>query len=131
MARFFHPLIMMLASLTRSELARQIWYLKAENEILRAKPPKRVTVTPAERRRLLELGKGVGSATKHLITVITYRTFLRWLAGDQAGTRPGKRWRPRANEEIRESPFFKSFEGFIVSAEFRKADTQAEPYIWV
>jgi hypothetical protein len=36
-ARFFHPLILMLASLTCSELARQIQYVKAENEILRAK----------------------------------------------------------------------------------------------
>jgi putative transposase len=56
----------MLASLTRSELARQIQYLKAENEILRAKLPKRVTVTPRERRRLLKLGHGVGPPIKHL-----------------------------------------------------------------
>ena len=41
MARFFHPLILMLASLGKSELARHIQYLKAENEILRAKLPKR------------------------------------------------------------------------------------------
>ena len=34
MPRFFHPLILMLASLTRHELVRQIQYLKAENEIL-------------------------------------------------------------------------------------------------
>lgn len=42
MARFFHPLILMLASLGKSELARHIQYLNAENEILRAKLPKRV-----------------------------------------------------------------------------------------
>jgi hypothetical protein len=32
-ARFFHPLILMLANLGKSELARQIQYLKAENEM--------------------------------------------------------------------------------------------------
>lgn len=36
-ARFFHPLILMLANLGKSELARQVQYLKAENETLRAK----------------------------------------------------------------------------------------------
>jgi len=101
-ARFFHPLILMLASLTRSELARQVQYLKAENEILRAKLPKRVTVTPAERRRLLKLGQKIGPAIRHLLTIVTYRTFLRWLAGDRTGKRPGKRGRPRTDEEVRE-----------------------------
>lgn len=76
----------MLASLDKSELARQIQYLKAENEILRAKLPKRVTVTPTERRRLLRLGKAVGSALKHLVTIVTYRTFLCWVAGNKAGS---------------------------------------------
>lgn len=46
MARFFHPLILMLAGLGKSELARQVQYLKAENEILRAKLPKRVDNCP-------------------------------------------------------------------------------------
>jgi len=101
-ARFFHPLILMLASLGKSELARQVQYLKAENEILRAKLPKRVTVTPTERRRLLKLGQKIGPAIKHLITIVTYRTFLRWLAGDKAGRTSGKRGRPRTDEEIRE-----------------------------
>ena len=102
MARFFHPLLLMLASIGKSELARQVQYLKAENEILRAKLPKRVTVTPTERRRLLKLGQKIGPAIKHLITIVTYRTFLRWLAGDKAGRTSGKRGRPRTDEEIRE-----------------------------
>ena len=102
MARFFHPLILMLANLGKSELARQVQYLKAENEILRAKLPKRVTVTPMERRRLVKLGRKIGPALKHLITIVTYRTFLRWLAGDKASRTSGKRGRPRTDEEIRE-----------------------------
>lgn len=102
MARFFHPLIVMLASLTRSQLARQIQYLKAENEILRSKLGQRVTVTPAERRRLVKLGRGIGPAIKHLMTIVSHRTFLRWLTGDKAGHQPGKRGRPRTDEEIRQ-----------------------------
>ena len=43
MARFFHPLILMLVNLGKSGLARQVQYLKAENETLRAKLPKRVS----------------------------------------------------------------------------------------
>jgi putative transposase len=93
----------MLASLGKSELARQVQYLKAENEILRAKLPKRVTVTLTERRCLLKLGQKIGPAIKHLITIVAYRTFLRWLAGDKAGRKAGKRGRPRTDEEIRET----------------------------
>ncbi|MBV10485.1 hypothetical protein [Rubinisphaera sp.] len=37
MRRTLHPLFVMLASLTQQELARQIAYLKKENEILRAR----------------------------------------------------------------------------------------------
>ena len=57
MARFFHPLIMVLARATESELTRYVEYLKAENRILRDKLPKRVVCTPAERQRLVKLGK--------------------------------------------------------------------------
>ena len=102
LSRFFHPLIMMLASMSRSELARNVQYLKAENEILRSKLPKRITVTPSERQRLLKFGKAVGSAIKHLITIVSHRTFLRWLAGGRSPRKPGKRGRPRTAEEIRQ-----------------------------
>jgi hypothetical protein len=40
---------MLLACATRQELARQVQYLKVENEILRSKLPKKLTVTPEER----------------------------------------------------------------------------------
>ena len=59
MSQFFHPLILALARATEPELARMIEYLKAENRILRGKLPKRVTCTPAERARLVELGREV------------------------------------------------------------------------
>ena len=102
LSRFSHPLIIMLASLTRNELARNVQYLKAENEILRSKLPKRITVTPRERQRLLKFGKAVGPAIKHLITIVSHRTFLRWLAGERSPRKPSKRGRPRTAEEIRQ-----------------------------
>ena len=102
MSRFFQPLIIMLASMSRSELARQIQYLKAENEVLRSKLPKRITVTPSERQRLLKFGKAVGPAIRHLITIVSHRTFLRWLACGKSPRKPRKRGRPRTADEIRQ-----------------------------
>jgi hypothetical protein len=52
MARIYHPLLMLLARATQAEMAQMVDYLKTENRILRAKLPKRVDVTAAERQRL-------------------------------------------------------------------------------
>jgi len=102
MSRFFHPLILALARATEPELARMIEYLKAENRILRSKLPKRVTCTPAERARLVELGRKVGPAIKDLITIVHPRTFARWVSGEKKGTARRKPGRPRTPEAIRE-----------------------------
>lgn len=107
MARIFHPLLLILANATHRELAAQVQYLKAENEILRSKLPDRITVTERERRRLVKLGTKVGSAIKELITIVTHRTFQRWVAAtkkqpkaqQRAKRKPG---RPRTPEDIRE-----------------------------
>ncbi len=45
MAAFIHPLLTLLASLSRQELARQGTYHEAENQILRSKLPKRLADT--------------------------------------------------------------------------------------
>jgi putative transposase len=42
MAAIIHPLLTLLASLTRQELAGQVTYLKAEDRILRSKLPERI-----------------------------------------------------------------------------------------
>jgi putative transposase len=42
MASIIHPLLALLASLSRQELARQVTYLRAENQILRSKLPDRI-----------------------------------------------------------------------------------------
>lgn len=104
MSKIFHPLLYLLACATRQELARQVQYLKTENELLRSKLPKRITVTPKERRKLVRAGKKLGTAIKELITIVSPRTFARWVTGEEdPKKKPAKKaGRPRTPEEIRE-----------------------------
>ena len=91
MAKLFNAFLLMLAGATEQELIVQVQYLKAENLILRSKLPGRITITPAERTRLVELGRLVGTAIKDLITIVSPRTFARWAAADNKGAEPAKR----------------------------------------
>jgi len=81
-------------------------YLKEENRILRDKLPRRLTVTLAGRNRLAKLGAKLGTALKGLITIVTPRTFARWLRGDKpaANRDPtrAKLGRPPTEAEIRQ-----------------------------
>jgi putative transposase len=96
----------MLAAATDRELARHVQYLKTENRILRAKLPERITVTAQERLRLLKFGKPVGKAIRELISIVTPRTFARWLSGESSaskgkpGARPGRRRPPRISANL-------------------------------
>jgi putative transposase len=100
-----NSLLLMIASATDRALARHVQYRKAENEILRSKLPKIVTVSPKERNRLVRLGRRIGSAINQLISIVSPRTFLRWLNAD--GREPKRRasprrpGRPRTPEDIR------------------------------
>src|SRR5215475_14347560 len=82
MGRLLQPLLVYLSVATDRELARQVQFLREENRILRSKLPERITVTPRERRRLIKYGKGLGKVLKELITIVTPRTFARWLSGE-------------------------------------------------
>ncbi|QDU28535.1 hypothetical protein ETAA8_36370 [Anatilimnocola aggregata] len=55
MVNVFQSLLLVIAGATQKELARQIKYLKVENQILRSKLPKRIMVTPKERFRFEKL----------------------------------------------------------------------------
>jgi len=90
MSRIFHPLLYMLASATRQELARQVNYLKTENQILRSKLPKRVPVTSTERRQLVKAARGIGDALRSLVAIVQPGTLLRWLNTDET---------PRSNKK--------------------------------
>lgn len=106
MAAIIHPLLTLLASLPRQELARQVTYLKAENQILRSKLPKRISLSNQERRKLVRHGKKLGPRIRDLISIVSYGTFRRWVNSMENGTpkRPksktGRAGRPRIDESI-------------------------------
>jgi putative transposase len=104
MLRLLQPLFALLNSASDSKLRQMVEYLKAENCILRDKLP-HAHHTSRERVRLVKLVTALGGALKNLITIVSPRTFARWVAG--AGTRAKstparKSGRPRTAEEIRE-----------------------------
>ncbi len=110
MINIVHPLLTLLASLTRQELAQQIRFLKAENEILRSKLPSRVTLDNRERRTLVKHGKKLGGKIKDVMSIVSYSTFRRWVRTmeDDAAT-PVKRTmkrgtgRPKLEEDVRDT----------------------------
>jgi putative transposase len=98
--------LLMLAGATDKELAQQVQYLKEENHILRSRLPGKLHITPQERRRLLRFGEPLGTPIASLISIVSPRTFARWLAAEKStsdkAANPTKPGRPRTPEEIRD-----------------------------
>ena len=108
MRHLWQAFMMLLAGSTDCQLALQVRYLRAENRILRSKLPRRVKLTDRERRTLVKLGRAVGAGLKHLVSVVSYSTFRRWLR-DDAGEGQGKKaatrrkpGRPKKPDDLRE-----------------------------
>jgi hypothetical protein len=79
MSRILRPLLALLASATRQDLARQVVELKEENKVLRERLPKRLEATDKEKRRLMRAGRKLGAQLKELASFVSYQTFARWL----------------------------------------------------
>lgn len=95
MFNIVHPLLTLLASLSRQELAQHVRYLKAENEILRSKLPSRITLDNRERRTLVKHGKMLGGKIKEVMSIISYSTFRKWVRSMEEETpTPVKRLLP-------------------------------------
>ena len=73
MISIYRSLLLVIAGATQKELARQIQYVKVENEVLRAKLPARITITPKERQRLLKFGAKLGNAIQQVVTIVTIK----------------------------------------------------------
>ena len=54
-------------------------FLREENRILRSRLPSRVRATPAEKSRLIKLGRELGVKLRELISIVSYSTFRRWV----------------------------------------------------
>lgn len=101
MTRLFHPLLFLLARSTADDL-QKIEFLKAENELLRKRVPrKRIFLKADERSRLLKLGLELGPAVRQLITIVDYSTFRRWVRKED-GAKPARKGRPRLAAIVRE-----------------------------
>lgn len=106
MRRFINPLLLWAAHSEHADLIRQIQYLKVENEVLRARLPKKINTTPKERERLLKYARPVGRAINHLVSIVKPITIRSWLNADRwgRGLRPRKRphppGRPRTPQEL-------------------------------
>jgi putative transposase len=103
MSLLLHPPFPLLACATEYGLARMVEYLKDENRVQRQELPKRITVTPTERHRLVRLGAKLGPAIKDPIGIVSLRLFARWVSGEKPATNKSTRkpGRPRTPEDIR------------------------------
>jgi putative transposase len=111
MINIVHPLLTLLASLSRQELAQQVRYLKAENEILRSKLPSRINLDNRERRTLVKHGVKLGGQEElGGMSIVSYSTFRKWVRSMEEETpAPVKRsakkgaGRPKLEATVRET----------------------------
>jgi putative transposase len=69
----YTSLMLVIARSTEKELARQVSYLKAENQILRSRLPDKISLTEREKNRLVRFAKKLGSALNEIATVLVHR----------------------------------------------------------
>ncbi len=65
-------------------------------------PKKRIFLEPAEREKLLKLGKELGPGIRQLITIVSYSTFRRWVRKEEGRTTSSRKGRPRLAAIVRE-----------------------------
>jgi putative transposase len=103
MQNVYRSLLLLLAGATQKELARHVRYLTVENQLLRSRLPRRLTLTDQERNRLVRFGSKLGSALDRLVSIVHPGTLRRWIREDRKGKRkaPAPRGRRRTAEQIR------------------------------
>jgi putative transposase len=105
MPNLYRRFMEVLATARAADLRRQVQFLRAENQILRSRLHHRIRTTHLERVRLVRLGRPLGRAIDSVISIVSPRTFARWvnrLDREPGRIRRGKRrGRPRSAEALR------------------------------
>ncbi len=100
----YTSLMLVIARSTEKELAGQVSYLKAENQILRSRVPDRFSLTQGEKSRLVRFAKKIGSALNELATIVHPSTIRRWIREQEPKKskkqKTSKSGRPRTAEQI-------------------------------
>ncbi|MCO8123523.1 hypothetical protein NHH03_17380 [Stieleria sp. TO1_6] len=97
----YTSLMLVIAKSTDKELARQVSYLKAENQILRSRLPKRLSLTQREKNRLIRFARNLGSALNELATIVHPSTIRRWIREESGKKKQQpKKGRPRTAADI-------------------------------
>lgn len=98
----YNSLILLIAGATQKELARQVSYLKAENQILRNRLPDRLSLTEREKNRLCRFAKNLGKALNELASIVHPDTIRRWIreSKSKGGRTAGKPGRKRTQADI-------------------------------
>jgi Integrase core domain len=65
-------------------------------------PVKRIFLDPEEKQELIKLGEPIGSGLKHVISIVSYASLLRWKRKSTSGEEPKKMGRPRTIETLRD-----------------------------
>lgn len=92
MKDLYAKLIMLFCSVDKAQLIKTLELRDAELAMLRSRvPKKRIFLSNEERERLLELGEGIGPEVTKLISIVSGRTYKRWLARKRSGEKPAKR----------------------------------------
>lgn len=103
MPAILKSLFVSLLSTEHRDLVRGMEFLRAENRILRDRLSRQVRLTPAERFRLIRIGRPIQSLAQRLISVVSSGTFARWLrqrTRSPGGNRIGRPAKPRSVRTI-------------------------------
>jgi putative transposase len=99
----YTSLMLVIARSTEKELARQVSYLKAENQILRNRLPDKISLTEREKNRLDRFAKKLGSALNEIATIVHPGTIRRWIResrSKKASRSKATSGRPRTAQDI-------------------------------
>lgn len=100
MKDWFSKLVFLFCSLEKAQLIKTLEMRDAEIAMLRCRvPKKRIFLSNEERERLLELGEAIGSEAAGLISIVSGRTYKRWLARRRSGQPPAKRMGRKGTSE--------------------------------